>query len=161
MITHRHVVPVKLMEIYPTILSRPNENLLIPWRLLALSLHFTGWLTLVDAREAMIKRAMPEPIAQEDYDLLWHGTMTGLAATLILLVFSSFSLLTGRMIRLDSLNLMHACFHTIGAIWLVEIWHQDAHVWRIWHVWIFCSLLPALVEAVMLVRLHRRGTFTY
>ena len=147
----RHYVSREIvMTHYPTVLSKPNELVLIPWRLAALSLHICGLITCGHYRDKLItKSSLAEDYEQSDYDLLYNSSNWALAATIICFFIVSAGFFSGRSTSNEALNLIHAAIHTAGGTLLMCTWYYDGHIVRLWHVWYFFSLIPAGLEMIV------------
>jgi hypothetical protein len=64
---------------------------------------------------------------------------------------------TAMTLREDAMNLMHAICHTTGGVLLVAVWYHTSHVARLWHIWYFFNLAPAIVEMIVILLKTRRG----
>lgn len=156
-----HTAPRFLMVRYPTIFSRVND-ILINWRLLALSLHLMALVVIGNAKpQLIVASALPDPYTQDDFDAVDRSTQLALACSLGSLFICSMGFFTGRTTTNEPLNVVHASCHTIAGVMLVVVWDWSAHVARVWHIWYFFGLLPSVLEIVVFLSSRSRGLFRW
>lgn len=141
-----------------TSLFRPNEALLVRWRLAAFILHCTALLCVADYRDALIKQgSLLEGFSDEDYSHFATSARAAVGMTVICLMVCMLGVANARTLRVTGVNLLHAICHTTGGVLLLMVWYYTAHVHRIWHVFYFFSLIPAAVELISVVLSYSRG----
>jgi hypothetical protein len=141
-----------------TSLFRPNEALLVRWRLAAFILHCTALLCVADFRDMLIIHgSLLEGYTQEDFDFFSHSADAAVAMTVLCLAVSIAGVANARTLRVTGLNLLHALCHTSGGVLLILVWYYTAHVYRLWHILYFFSIIPALLEIFSVVLSHWRG----
>ena len=149
------------MQVYPTILSRPND-LLLNWRLLALAVHFTMIVTVTQERPTLlIESSLPVGYSQEDYNAVRSSSDLALAASYISLFVCTYGVFSARTLHLELNNLMHSVCHSCAGILLLTVWYYTSHVARIWHVWYFFGAFPSLIEVLLLVLSRRQGLWKW
>lgn len=155
-------LPQLVVSRYPTFLRRTNEMLLIPWRTSAIALHIAGLITLADYRKQLIVVSSLGPeYEQSDYDYMLRIANGAIAASVLCLALTTLGFLSGRSIQIPFTNLIHAICHTAAGVLFMCIWAYDAHVMRMWHVWYFFGLVPAVVEVAVVGASVFRGALAW
>jgi hypothetical protein len=151
-------LPQMVMSRYPTFLSRPNEVLLVPWRTSGIVLHIAGLVTVADYRKTLIVTSSLGPLYEEsDYDYMLNLADGAVVASVLCLVLTTLGFLSGRSIQIHVVNLIHAVCHTLAGVLFMCIWAYDSHVMRMWHVWYFFGLVPAVLEVAVVGASYYRG----
>lgn len=162
MLVHHVASPEKLINRFPASILRINENVLIPWKMMALGIHFTGWLTVTDYRQQLLQNSVPaEFVVSEDRDLERHSMNVCLALTFFAIFVSAFAFLSARTISIGPINLLSSVGHTVSGILLLLIWNNDAHVVRLWHTFFVFTMVPGLFELIAIVMIRLRGTYMW
>ena len=149
------------MPVYPTAFSRIARTVIMPWRLVAAATHLTGLLAVIDYRATMIAASLPPDPDAADLDLMRQSTNVGLALTFLAWLVCTFGFLSGRTSLSSLCNFMHACFHTIGGVFLIVVWNETQHAVRVWHVFFTCSMVPALLELLTILLQRLQGTYMW
>ncbi|CUI14066.1 membrane-associated protein, putative [Bodo saltans] len=141
-----------------TSLFRPNESLLVRWRLAAFILHCTALLCVADYRDTLIVRgSLLEGFTQEDFNFFARSANGAVAMTVLCLAVAVAGIFNARTLRVTGLNLLHALCHTAGGILLILVWFYTAHVHRLWHIFYFFNIIPASIEIFSVVLSYWRG----
>ena len=157
MIHARNEAPELLTDRHPIWLSKPNESLLIPWRMASYIFHCTALLAVADYRRILVLRSLSFNYLQSDFDMLSRTTDLAISATIVCLAVCMVGVVTAVTVRVDVMNLLHATCHTTGGVMLVAVWYYTAHTARLWHIWYFFSLIPAFLELLVVLAKTRRG----
>jgi hypothetical protein len=141
-----------------TSLFRPNEFLLVRWRLAAFILHCTALLCVADYRHSLIVEGSLLPgFSEDDYNHFNSSAQAAVAMTIICLAICVIGVGNARTLRVTGVNLLHALCHTSGGVLLMLVWYYTSHVDRIWHVFYFFSVIPASVEVLAVALSIWRG----
>jgi hypothetical protein len=81
--------------------------------------------------------------------------------TIVCVVFSTLVFVSARLIQNEALNAVQCCRHTLSAILNFMVWYYLWHPVRVWHIWIWFTMLPVMVEFWLVLRSYRRGTFIF
>ena len=130
-----------------TSMFRPNEALLVRWRLAAFILHCTALLCVADYRHTLIVKASLLPgYTSEDFDYFYSSAQAAIAMTIFCLVVCISGIATARTLRVTGVNFLHAVCHTSAGVLLLAVWHYTSHVHRLWHIFYVFSIIPSIVE---------------
>lgn len=139
-------------------LYRPNESLLVPWRLASFILHATALLCVADCRHTLIVESSLLPLyTSDDYEYFARSAQAAVALTVICLAVCVVGIASSRTLRLPGVNLLHCLCHTAAGISLIMIWYRTSHVHRLWHVFYVFSIIPAVAELIAVMFSLGRG----
>lgn len=137
---------------------RLNESLLVPWRLASFILHCAALLCVADYRHTLIvEGSLLSGFSNDDLDFFMRSANGAIAATILCLVVCMSGVITGRSLRLPGVNLVHCVCHSVGGVLLMMIWFHTSHIERVWHVFYFFSLIPAIIEILSMIFSFLRG----
>eukprot|EP00758_Cryptobia_borreli_P000645 Tbor_TRINITY_DN1362_c0_g1::TRINITY_DN1362_c0_g1_i1::g.12515::m.12515 len=165
-------LPSIILTRYPTFLSRLNESFFIPWRTAAFVFHISGLITAGSYRRELVVNASlmpnPDPLTgeflqgyQEDYDYMLTSANWAIAASATCLVIILLGFLSARTISSELNNIFHGLCHSVAGGLFMCAWVYEMHVARLWHIWYFWGLCPALVEMYVVTLSIWRGTESY
>lgn len=141
-----------------TSLFRPNEALLVRWRLAAFILHCTGLMCVADFRDTLIRQgSLLDGYSDDDFDFFARSANAAVALTVVCLAISMIGVATARTLRVTGINLLHSLCHTAAGVLLILVWYYTAHIFRLWHVFYFFSIIPATVELLSFTMSWWRG----
>lgn len=147
---------------YPTLLSRPLQTILIPWRLLAFPFHVCMLLCVADYREKLVVRSsLSQGYTETEYLDAMSSANFAIAASIASLFIVMIGFLSGRTIQHETLNVLHCVSHSLAGSLLFAVWIYEAHAVRIWHIWYFWGFPPAFLEVLVVCRTIRQGIFVW
>lgn len=122
------------------------ESVLVPTRFLATMGHLTAVLMLFWTKEKNIERTLPLDYTESEFDDKNSDFLAVLWLSVICFTVELLSLFAGITLFHNSKNAFHIFAHFMGGIlmcwFIIESWHYAAFV----YVFVFFSLLPALLE---------------
>ena len=153
---------------FPTFAVRFNETLLLPWRLTAMAAELAACICLFEARTAVVSAWYTDANGAGSFldatseTAEGYRTLTGALAVTIVGTFVSIAIfLSAGLLRNEAHNMVQCVRHTVSSILLFMVWYYNWHPIRAWHIWIWFTMVPLLVEVLLAVRLYRRGTYIF
>eukprot|EP00759_Apiculatamorpha_spiralis_P050899 PhF_6_TR496/c0_g1_i2/m.251 len=140
-----------------------NREVLVPLRLLLTALHGIAHATIMISYTDNVLTAFPlrgpdnpnfAPLVDTTQIVVWFGVIS--------ILVSLGGIMLGFSVGNAALNTTSCVAHVVASYALFIIWEQKLHYVRIWHVFYFLQLAPAIVEivnALWLLRQKKRRVF--
>jgi hypothetical protein len=150
--------PRLLWSRYPaSVLARTTEGILLPLRMGAASVHFLAFIIVTQDRERLVPFSLATPYTKEEYDTQLNQINSSLAFTFLCAALTCAIFLSGVLMRHETLHFVQGLLHAGGAALLLAVWRYDQHTDRVWHAFLFFSLLPLLIDVLAVLLVWRRG----
>ncbi|XP_001368635.1 transmembrane protein 107 isoform X2 [Monodelphis domestica] len=126
-------------------------NGLVPCRFLTLLAHLVIVITIFWTRASNVQASLPPNFSKEEYDEEDYWLVTALCITLGLFLIELIGFFSGVTMFHSTQSLfsigVHCCAAVSLAFFVFERWECFAY----WYIFIFCSVLPAFTEVVMMI----------
>lgn len=145
-----------------TLLSRPNEILLIPWRLLATCGELCALICLANAGyDVMVVPYYGTGLSDPVVIAAKASFEASVAITIITTLLSGLFFVSARLINDEALNLVQCCRHTLSGFLNLGTWYYLWHPIRVWHIFVWVTIVPFLIELVLVLRSIRSGRYIW
>ncbi len=147
---------------YPaSILGRINDSIILSLRMGAASVHVLAFIILVDSRDSLLRYSLPTPYTESEWITQRDELQASLAFIFLCALVSLTIFITGVLIKYETLHFIQMLLHSGGAAMLLAVWDWNLHTNRVWHAFLFFSLLPVVIDvcAVLWLAKERRLWF--
>lgn len=145
-----------ILSRYPaSILGRINDSIILSLRMGAASVHLLAFIILVDNKDNLLPYSLPTPYTEAEYNTQKDELNATLAFTFLCALASVAIFITGVLIKHETLHFIQMCLHGGGAAMLMAVWDWNLHTDRVWHAFLFFSLLPLVIDVAALLWLAR------
>lgn len=123
--------------------------------------ELSALICLAEARVVVVSTFYPGNATTFENKAAFDTYDAALGVTFIGLIFSMLTFVSARLIRNEALNLVQCARHTLSAILNFMVYYRVWHPIRVWHIWIWFSMIPVTIEFVLVVLSYRRGTWMF
>ncbi|XP_056900258.1 transmembrane protein 107-like isoform X1 [Takifugu flavidus] len=126
-------------------------NSLVPARFLTITAHLVIVITIFWSRENNVKACLPLDFTREQYDSEDKKLVTALAITIGMFVIELAGFFTGVSMFNCTQGLLSIGAHASASVALVFFLFEHWECGIYWWIFVFCSVLPACVEILLLI----------
>ncbi|XP_054637991.1 transmembrane protein 107 like isoform X2 [Dunckerocampus dactyliophorus] len=124
---------------------------LVPARFLTIIAHLVIVITIFWTRENNVKACLPLEFTQEQYDSEDFKLVVALSVTLGLFAIELAGFFSGVSMFSGSQGLLSLAVHCSASVSLSHFVFEKWECWTYWVIFASCSVLPALMEIVLLI----------